>query len=239
VAVALLAMACIEAVVFDYGGVLVTSPFAQIADVERHLHLPAGAINELLGYGLTVPEPAPGEPPTNKWHLLETGEIELDEYAEWVHGRSAEVLGNPLDLRSMMGRGFTSMSVLWPMIHEARQLKAAGYRLAILTNNIAPFRNTWLDQLPVELFDVIVDSSAVGRRKPDPAIYRLTCELLEVPPERCVFLDDHPVNVRAAEALGMHGVLVTDDEVLDAIERLRALLTRAEGPSSATGIAGC
>ena len=66
--------------------------------------------------------------------------------------------------------------------------------------------------IPVDdLFEVIVDSSAVGIRKPDPAIYRMALDQLGVAPERSVFLDDAPGNIEAARALGMHAILVEDD----------------------------
>ena len=117
------------------------------------------------------------------------------------------------------------MGIHWMVVAKVRELREQGYRLAICTNNIASFRDRWQEQLPMELFDVIVDSSEVGVRKPDPAIYLLTCERLGVTPEVSVFVDDHPGNVAAAEALGMAGVVVGVDPWL-ALDELDALLTR-------------
>ena len=106
----------------------------------------------------------------------------------------------------------------WPLSGESWSeqvpaLKEAGYRLAICTNNAVAFREGWKAQVPIELFDVIVDSSEVRLRKPDPRIYQLVCERLGVPLDRSVFIDDHPGNVAAATALGMRGIHVTDPMV--------------------------
>lgn len=213
----------VDAVIFDYGGVLSVSPFGRLAEAERSLQLPPGTLAELFGYGLDVPEPAPGEPYTNHWHLLEIGAIDLDAYAEWVADRSEAILGVRFDPRERMTAGFGTMGIYWPMVHEVRRLAAAGYRLAVCSNNVAAYRSTWQTQVPLELFEVVVDSSEVGVRKPDPAIYTLTCERLGVAPDRCAFIDDHPANVAAAQALGMRAVLAGDD-VLATIDEVHQAL---------------
>jgi putative hydrolase of the HAD superfamily len=215
----------IEAVIFDYGGVLSVSPFAGLARVEERYGLPRGTLSNLLGYGIDVPETAPGEPVTNHWHLLEMGAIGFDEYAAWVDKRAEEIFGAPVDVMSRLSsNGASALTIFWPMVHEVRRLRAEGYRTAICTNNIREFRTTWETHVPLEWFDVVVDSSDVGVRKPDPAIYRLTADRLGVAPAACVFIDDHPGNVAGAERVGMKGLRVVDDDVIDAITRLRALL---------------
>ena len=98
------------------------------------------------------------------------------------------------------------------MVTRTRSLRAAGYRTGLVTNNAAEFREGWRGLLPLaELFEVVVDSSEVGLRKPDPAIYRLALEQVGAKAERTVFVDDFPGNVDAAERLGMLGILVEDD----------------------------
>jgi epoxide hydrolase-like predicted phosphatase len=106
-----------------------------------------------------------------------------------------------------------------------RRTRERGLRTALLTNNIAEGRDFWQGMLPIdELFDAAIDSSAVGMRKPDPRIYLHTLELLGVvDPTRAVFLDDFPGNIAAAEALGMAGILVTDDPT-EALARLDELV---------------
>jgi len=218
----------IEAVIFDYGGVISVSPFARLAAAEASLGLGAGTLAQLLGYGVDVAEPAPGEPYTNKWHLLEIGAIELPEYAAWVQERSADVFGRPVDFARRMNDGVDAMGIHWMVVQEIGRLRTDGYKLAICSNNIAAYRDAWQRQFPIEWFDAVVDSSEVGVRKPDPAIYRLTAERLDVPPAACAFLDDHPGNVAGAVAAGMAGVLV--DDPWTAISDLRALLI-ARAPS--------
>jgi putative hydrolase of the HAD superfamily len=218
----------IEAVIFDYGGVISQSPFRRMAEYEQALGLEPGTLSELFGYGPMVPEPLDGEPYTNHWHLLEVGAIDLPTYATWVTERTAAVFGDRIDLAARMGNGLGSMAIHWMVVHRVRELREAGYRLAICTNNIAAYRDTWQLQFPVEWFDVVVDSSEVGVRKPEPAIYQLTCDLLGVAPDRCAFVDDLPANVAAAEALGMAGVLVGDDPWV-ALAELDEVLT-ARGP---------
>ena len=110
------------------------------------------------------------------------------------------------------------------LVGRVRALRAAGLATALVTNNVAEFRPHWRAMLPVdELFDLVVDSSEVGVRKPDPAIYRLALAGLGgIPPECALFLDDYPSNIDAAVALGIRGVLVESDlrTALTALDRL-------------------
>ncbi len=215
----------IEAVVFDYGGVLSASPFAAIARREAQIGLEPGTIADALGFGLHVPETAPGEPVTNFFHLLEVGQVTIEEYGAWASARVKAVFGPDADVRSVMSGGFGQMGVQWMVVQRARRLRDEGYRLAICTNNIAAYRDTWTRQIPMELWDVVIDSCEVGVRKPDPAIYLMTCEALGVEPDRTAFLDDHPGNVVGAEAVGMRGIVVGADpwEALAALDALLAI----------------
>jgi putative hydrolase of the HAD superfamily len=215
----------IEAVIFDYGGVITTAPFTGLADAEAELGLPAGALARLLfgerrrrasdgtsahedfhaAYDGSV-EHGPEQPPD--WHLLETGRLRLDEFHERATARALAELGRPIDI------GFfseflakLSLGIHWMVVQRIRDLREEGYRTGILTNNVREWREEWTASIPMELFDVVVDSSEVGLRKPDPAIFHLACSRLGVTPDRAVFLDDSPGHVRAAEALGLHGVL--------------------------------
>jgi putative hydrolase of the HAD superfamily len=61
-------------------------------------------------------------------------------------------------------------------------------------------------------FDHVVESSKVGVRKPDPAIYRMACEALDVTPLSCVYLDDLGINCKPAAALGMAAIKVSSGE---------------------------
>ena len=84
-----------------------------------------------------------------------------------------------------------------------RTLHARGVRLAMLTNNVREWEPLWRAKLPVdEIFETVVDSAFVGMRKPDPAIYAIVLERLELPAAACAFVDDIAINVEAARALG-------------------------------------
>ena len=106
-------------------------------------------------------------------------------------------------------------------------LRSHGLRTALVTNNVREFGDGWRSLVPVdELFDVVIDSSHAGVRKPDPRIFRLALDALDVTPEQSLFLDDFPGNIAAAGALGMRGILVGTDR-LAAIAELDTLLGEA------------
>ena len=112
------------------------------------------------------------------------------------------------------------------MVDAVRAVRAAGLRCGLVTNNVAEFGDGWRSLLPVdELFDEVIDSSAVGMRKPDPAIYRLALARVDARPAEAVFVDDMPGNVAAARALGITSVLVPEVHANTAADQVRALLS--------------
>jgi putative hydrolase of the HAD superfamily len=230
-------MRAIEAVIFDYGGVLSTTPFVGLAEFEARMGYPDKALSRLLfGRGASPQGPTeffgsggPGEAaevPDHDWHLLETGLLTLDEFHDRLVARSESVLGKRLDL-GVYSQFLKELGVgvHWMMVHRVRELRAEGYRTAILTNNIKEWGPFWKGSIPLDLFDLVVDSCEVGLRKPDPAIFQLTCERLGVAPEAAVFLDDTRIHVEAARTVGLHAVLVRDP--LEAIAELDAILESA------------
>jgi epoxide hydrolase-like predicted phosphatase len=127
---------------------------------------------------------------------------------------------NPFKFFAAMGIGGINASV----VECVRSLRSRDVKTALVTNNAAEFREGWRNSIPVEeLFHVVIDSSEVGVRKPDHRIFELTLERLEVEAHRSVFLDDYAGNVSAAEALGIKGVLVGEDQS-QAVAELEALL---------------
>jgi putative hydrolase of the HAD superfamily len=118
-----------------------------------------------------------------------------------------------------------------------RELKASGYRLALLTNNVREWERRWRTQLPVdELFSLVVNSAHEGVRKPDPRIYRVLLDRLDAAASQCLFVDDDSGNCAAARALGMNVIPFTTTE--DAIQEMRAALRQAlprEGPADVDG----
>jgi epoxide hydrolase-like predicted phosphatase len=219
-------MVQIEAVIFDYGGVLSTTPFAGIAEFERRMGYPEQSLAQLLFGKGASPQGPTDAVPDHDWHRLETGRLTLDEFHERLVARSEAALGRPLDLgvyaQFLRDLG---VGVHWMMVHRVRELRAEGYRTAILTNNVREWGRYWKGSIPLELFDVVVDSCDVGLRKPDPAIFRLTCERLGVAPEACVFLDDTRRHVEAARQMGLQAILVRDP--WDALAELDNILETA------------
>jgi putative hydrolase of the HAD superfamily len=213
------APAPVEAVIFDFGGVISVPVFHDLEPIEAEFGVPAGSLHRLLFGDADDPEP--------DFHRLETGSITFAEYLAGLEQRAPEILGRPLDgdafIRFSTARG---LQVQWPVVHRIRALRANGIGLALLTNNAREFADAWRASFPVtELFAVVVDSSEVGLRKPDPRIYELTCARLGVEPEVAVFLDDNLENVAAARALGIESVLVTPDPTAT-IAQLDAILER-------------
>jgi putative hydrolase of the HAD superfamily len=207
-----------RAVLFDFGGVFTPSPFdgarnygARIgADPERLLELVFGPYHEDTDH---------------PWHRLERGETSLVDAREAILalGRREGINADPFKLFASMAGG--PRGAHDAMLERAHAVVARGYRTALVTNNIHEFRDAWRKLVPADaLFQVIVDSSEVRMRKPNPAIFRHTLALLgDVRPEECLFLDDAASNVEAAERLGMRGVVVKSD-LVDALAALDALL---------------
>jgi epoxide hydrolase-like predicted phosphatase len=208
-------MPSVRAVLFDFGGVFMASPFAAVRDFGARQGIDPERVLELIfgRYDSDTDHP---------WHRLERGELSL------VDARQAILdLGAPehrIDLFEALG-SLRGTRVRPDVIAIAREARARGVKTAIVTNNVREFGDGWRAMLPVEeLFDVVVDSAHVGVRKPDPRIFRLALERLGDPAlEHAVFLDDFHGNVVAAERLGMRGILVEEDH-RPAIEALRALL---------------
>lgn len=221
----------IEAVIFDYGGVISTPMHPYLEEFERRRGYPSGAFLELL-FGPDWYEAAvEGPDDVHDWHKLETGDLDMLTFVGGLQRRAPELLGEELDVDAFATwMADVPIGVHWPVVHRVRQLRADGLRVAVLTNNVKEFASAWKATFPVdELFDVVVDSSEVGLRKPDPRVYELTCERLGVEPGAAAFLDDLPVNVAAARRLGMEGVHVEGD-ILAAIAALDAVLERRGTP---------
>jgi putative hydrolase of the HAD superfamily len=211
-------MSQIEALLFDFGGVVTSSPFELMAKAGEEAGLDPVAVLELLmgDYATDTDHP---------WHQLERGEIPVTEYGQYL-AKAAKDADMPLDFGTLRGL-FDKMAVHDNVVDAIRRFRGAGYRTALITNTVREAGEAWRALVPLaELFDVVIDSSEVGMRKPNPAIYHHTLRLLgNVPPERAVMLDDAPGNVAAAVAAGLHGILVGDPAI--ALEQLDALLAGA------------
>ncbi len=169
-------------------------------------------------------------------HQLETGRLTEAEYLVRLCDRHAAEGHDRIDpgiaREILVGRPMVASAV---MVEAVRQVRGAGHRTALLTNNVREWELAWRALMPFdELFDVTVDSSAVGLRKPDPAIYRLTCERLGLDPVQCLFVDDLECNVAAARELGMEALLCSDGPAT-AAEVLRRMLNGGGTPPPEAG----
>lgn len=206
-----------DAVIFDLGGVMTEPLFRNRHDIDpEYFNLVAFFLSEFRDhYHLTTG--------AHDLHLLEMGRISDDEFFDRMCARYAEAGNDPIDPRTaqkvIFGRGMVASSA---MADAVRQVRDAGYRTALLTNVSRDGEALWRAIVPVEdLFDVVVDSSRVGLRKPDPRIYELTCERLQVSPDRCLFVDDLECNVDAARTLGIEAIQCLDPvETADEVVRL-------------------
>ncbi len=208
----------VDAVLFDLGGVFTESPFSAAESFGAELGAEPGHVMEIV-FGPYH------EDTDHPWHRLERGEITLDKAHEEILALGAEE-GLDVDLYRVLSAIGTDANMREPVVQRVRRLREDGYRTALITNNAREFRDWWWKELPFdELFDVVVDSSFVGMRKPDPKIFRHTLALLgDVPPERAVLLDDFEGNINAAVRLGIRGILVAADPS-EALAELDSLTT--------------
>lgn len=207
----------VDLVLFDFGGVFTESPFSAVEGMARDMGLDTAKFAELMfgAYHLDNNHP---------WHRLERGEISFDQAREDIMalGREVDMLVDPIDLLMRMAGGNL---IRESMVQVLRDIKAAGYPVAIITNNVREFRDGWRALIPVdELVDRVFDSSELGVRKPDPAIFLKALDGMGgVDASRAVFLDDVEQNVLSARDLGMHGIHVQDNAT-NAIQELRETL---------------
>lgn len=198
----------VRAVIFDWGGVLSPLDFLQrTSEWEARLGLPPGTLNGALW----------GE----KWKLLEIGAISREEYDAFV----ARTLGMDREALREFYREYFDEDSLNPHVVAAIRALRGRYRVALLTNAFPEHADVLRRRYgfdPRVEFDLYVNSAEVGLAKPDPAIYRLTLDRLEVRPEEAVFIDDHLRNTDAARLVGMHTLVFTDVETT--LADLEALL---------------
>jgi putative hydrolase of the HAD superfamily len=205
------------AVLWDFGGVILTSPFEAFRRYEREAGLPEDFIRGLNARNADA----------NAWAKMERSEVSLDEFVALFESE-ALAQGHRLDgwrvLQALSG------DIRPQMVEALRRCKAA-FRVACITNNMKHGEGPGMARSPekaaavaeiMTLFEHVVESSKLGWRKPDPRIYRHACELLGVAPERCVYLDDLGVNLKPARAMGMRTIKVGDPDT--AIAELEAMV---------------
>jgi putative hydrolase of the HAD superfamily len=217
-------MSKIEGVLFDFGGVVIESPFLAFAELETRFGLSTDAVRQINSRN----------PDANAWAQLERATVDGDRFVQLFQAEAAE-LGHELDARAVlqvlqslpMGRAAARPEIL----QAVASCQEAGLRVGLLTNNIIPTdvhpEAAWVH----DAFDVVVESCRIGLRKPDPEIYPYACAALGSPIRATVLLDDLGINLKAARAAGMHTIKVIDPEV--AIDELMALI---EGPTQSSSM---
>jgi len=205
---------------FDFGGVFTYSPFTKVEEFGRDRGAAPGQIVRVL-FGDYHED---GDHP---WHRLERGEISLEDARLGILELGREA-GLEVDLYEVFGSLPRDGGLRVELVEKVAELKLAGYRLAIITNNVREFSEAWRALLPVdELFDAVIDSCVEGVRKPGAAIFELALERMGgVAPSEALFLDDHPANVAAAERLGIPSIRV-DEDMARVIGEIDRHLTRA------------
>jgi putative hydrolase of the HAD superfamily len=205
----------ITAALFDFGGVILSSPFDAFADYEREHGLPEGFIR---GLNATNPD-------DNAWARMERNEVSIPEFCELFEAE-ARAAGGELDASDVLAR---LRGTIRPAMVEAVRRCKQHLRTACLTNNfVAPDAAHPEGRMDPEsfegvmdLFDVVVESSKAGCRKPDPRFYEIACEELGIEPHEAVFLDDLGINLKPAKAMGMTTIKVVDpDAAIAELERV-------------------
>ena len=196
----------IDAVIWDFGGVLTTSPFEAFNRYEAEQGLPKDFIR---GINATNPE-------TNAWAQFESNAIDLDAFDE-AFAAEARAMGHHVPGKDVIA---LLSGDIRPRMVNALRLCGERFKVACITNNVKSGAGPGMARSErkaaaiaevMALFDLVVESSEEGIRKPNPRIYQLTCERIGVQPDRTVFLDDLGINLKPARALGMRTIKVLDE----------------------------
>ena len=208
--------AAVRAVISDFGGVLTN----RLVEAFLAFQEESGISMEELGRGMQRVAERDGEYPLFR---LERGEVSEVRFLDDLSWGLEQELGHRPTLQRFREIYFAALEGNEPMLELMRELRRRRYRLAILTNNVREWEELWRSKLPVdEIFELVIDSAWVGMRKPEPEIYRLTLDRLDVRPEQSLFIDDNELNVHAARALGMLAVHFRSNE--QAIPEIREAL---------------
>ena len=210
----------IRAVLFDFGGVILSSPFEAFERYELANGLPVGTIRRINAT----------DPDTNAWARFERSDVTVDEFCDLFEAE-ARALGHQVDARAVLG--LLSGELRPQMVEALRRLhEDERYVTAMLTNNVVTMPAQGDEGAHVDRedemgrvlasFDAIVESSKVGVRKPEPRFYELACQELGIEPHEAVFLDDLGINLKPARAMGMTTIKVIDPD--DALAELEQVL---------------
>jgi putative hydrolase of the HAD superfamily len=191
----------IQAVIFDFGGVITSSPFEAFAHYEQTHHLPQDIIRRTNAQNHH----------DNAWAKFERAEIDIDAF-DALFAAESKALGAEVRGRDVVG--LLKGEIRPAMVEALRRIKAQ-FKTGCITNNLpanamgsTDGRALYVAEVMV-LFDHVIESAKIGLRKPDPRIYTLMTDHLGVDPKACVYLDDLGVNLKPARDLGMATIKVT------------------------------
>lgn len=208
-----------QAVLWDFGGVVTTSPFDNFNRYEVGRGLP---LNFIRGVNAINHQ-------DNAWAKFESSRCTVDEFDE-LFAHETAAAGHEIRGRDVIG--LLGGEVRPRMVRVLQRCKL-DYRVACLTNNANAGQGTGMSSTDqqaddvkavMRLFDVIIESSKEGIRKPDPRIYALACERVGVAPQAVVYLDDLGINLKPARDLGMTTIkVVSEQQAIDDLSRILAI----------------
>jgi putative hydrolase of the HAD superfamily len=191
----------VQAVIWDFGGVLTTSPFEAFARFERERGFPIDIIRSTNAANHLE----------NAWAKFERAEIDIDTFDRLFAEESLALGGAEVRGREVLP---LLSGDLRPEMVEALKRVGAHCKTGCITNNLpanaigsASGRSLYVAEV-MALFDHIIESAKIGLRKPDPRIYQMMIEALGVDPRACVYLDDLGVNLKPAREMGMTTIKV-------------------------------
>ncbi len=206
----------IDVVLFDFGGVITASPFEAFAAYEQELGIPTGSIRKINSTN----------PDGNAWAKMERNEISIEDFCS-LFEEEAATLGLVLSGNRVLG---CLSGAIRPQMVRALEVLKERVSIGCITNNMKSGHGSGMSRTPEQaekiaeimtMFEVVIESAKVGLRKPDPRIYQMACDELQVAAERCVYLDDLGINCKPAAALGMRAIKVVDpDEALSDLEKI-------------------
>jgi putative hydrolase of the HAD superfamily len=209
----------IRAVFFDFGGVVLSSPFEAFNRFEEANGLPRDLIRTVNATN----------PDTNAWARLERSEVTFDRFCELFEAECRE-RGHEVAAREMLA--LLQGEIRQDVVEAIRRCRDAGLLTACLTNNFVSGDRTPADGRPdhsevLGLFAFVLESSKAGVRKPDPRFYAIACEMAGVEPSEVVFLDDLGVNLKPAKQMGMTTIKVlSGDQAITDLEQVVGLPLR-------------
>ncbi len=205
----------VKAVVWDFGGVFTTSPFDAFNRYERERGLPPDIIRRINSVN----------PDTNAWARIERSEVDAVTF-DRLFAEEAMSLGHAIPGKDVLA---LLSGDLRPRVVGAFKACKARFKVGCITNNAPTGKGAGMSSSSEKarqiaevfaLFDHVIESSKAGVRKPDPRIYQMMCDALDIRPDQCVYLDDLGINLKPAREMGMTTIkVVSEDQLLADLSR--------------------